>query len=82
MAKRAQQDSRFAVCIENSGYEASLDVGKLYRVIPDEKAASHGYLRVIDETGEDYWYSASRFFPIELPQALQKALSSSLERAL
>ena len=82
MAKRAKQESRFAVCVENSGYEASLDVGKLYRVIPDDKAASHGYLRVIDESGEDYWYSANRFFPIELPQALEKALASSLERAL
>lgn len=34
--------------------EASLDIGKLYRVIPDKEAESHGYLRVIDESGEDY----------------------------
>ena len=67
----------FAVCINNEGYEASLEAGKLYRLIPDDEAASHGYLRVIDESGEDYGYSVSRFFPIEVPQALEKALESA-----
>ncbi len=59
--KSDKQETRFAVCINHSGYEASLEAGKLYRVIPDDKAASHGYIRVIDESGEDYGYSASRF---------------------
>jgi hypothetical protein len=45
---------QFAVCIDNKGYEASLEIGKLYRVMPDDEAASHGYIRVIDESGEDY----------------------------
>jgi hypothetical protein len=40
------------VCVNNKKYEASLEVGKLYRVIPDEEAESHGYLRVVDESGE------------------------------
>jgi hypothetical protein len=74
MKSKGKQGFRFAVCINNKGYEASLEVGKLYRVVPDEKAASHGYSRVIDESGEDYGYSANRFFPIEVPLALQKAL--------
>ncbi len=43
-------------------------------MIRDEEAASHGYIRVIDESGEDYGYSVNRFFPIEVPQALEKAL--------
>ena len=43
------------------GYPASLEVGKLYRVIRDDEAASHGYIRVIDESGEDYAYTANRF---------------------
>ncbi|MEH6873852.1 MAG: hypothetical protein V7849_05520 [Candidatus Competibacter sp.] len=64
----------FAVCISNDGYPASLEVGKLYQIIPDETAESHGYIRVIDESGEDYGYSKDRFFPIEIPVALQKAL--------
>lgn len=70
------QRSAFAVCVNNTGYEASLEVGKLYRVIPDEVAASHRYIRVIDESGEDYGYSKGRFFPIEIPEALEDALQS------
>jgi hypothetical protein len=65
---------RFAVCIKNKGYEASLEIGKLYRVIPDPEAARHGYLRIVDESGEDYGYSADRFFAIDLPRPLEKAL--------
>ncbi len=65
---------RFAVCVRNKGYEASLEVGKLYRVISDEEAESHGYLRIVDESGEDYGYSADRFFSIEVPKPLEKRL--------
>lgn len=58
---------QFAVCLNNESYQASLEVGKLYRVIPDEQAATHGYLRIIDESGEDYDYAADRFL-LEVPQ--------------
>ena len=64
----------FAVCINNKGYEASLEVGKLYRVIPDQEAERRGYVRLVDETGEDYGYSADRFFSIDVPKPLEKAL--------
>ncbi len=74
MRKKAKHASHFAVCINNEGYKASLEVGKLYRVILDEEAAAHGYIRVIDESGEDYGYSADRFFPLEVPQTLADAL--------
>jgi hypothetical protein len=57
------QEMQFAVCINSEGYKASLEAGKLYRVVPDEKAASHGYIRITDESGEDYGYSAARFSP-------------------
>jgi len=67
----------FALCINNDGYKASLEVGKLYRVIPDAEAASHGYIRVIDESGEDYAYSTDRFYLLELPQAIEEALLSA-----
>lgn len=73
--KRAKKPPfRFAVCIKNKGYEASLEIGKLYRVIPDEIARSHGYLRIVDESGEDYGYAADRFFAIDVPKPLEKAL--------
>lgn len=68
------QAARFAVCVNNEGYKASLEVGKLYQVIPDEEAAAHGYIRIVDESGEDYGYSTDRFFPLEVPPALADAL--------
>ena len=63
MTKNTEQVPQFAVCINNEGYAASLEVGKLYQVIPDATAATHGYIRVVDESGEDYGYAATRFFP-------------------
>jgi hypothetical protein len=71
---RNQAPTHFGVCIDNKGYPASLEAGKLYPVIPDEEAAKHGYVRVVDESGEDYGYSAERFFILEVPDALAKAL--------
>jgi hypothetical protein len=74
MKKRTKQEICFAVCINNKKYEASLEVGKLYRVIPDKEAESHGYVRVVDESGEDYGYAADRFFRLEVPPTLERAL--------
>ena len=53
------------MCLNNNGYAASLDAEKLYRLIPDDEAIAQGYLRVIDESGEEYAYAASRFYLIE-----------------
>jgi len=64
----------FAVCISNEDYPASLEVGKLYPIIADKQAESHGYLRVVDESGEDYAYARDRFFLINIPEALEKVL--------
>ncbi len=74
MDKRPSLAPYFAICLNNEDYPASLEVGKLYRIIPDEEAAAHGYLRVIDESGEDYAYSTERFYPIALPQAVEQSL--------
>ena len=65
---------RFAICVRNNGYPASLEVRKIYPVIPDAAAESHDCLRVIDESGEDYLYPADCFVQIELPQAAKRAL--------
>jgi hypothetical protein len=75
MKKRTKKPVHFAVCIDNDGYEASLEVGKLYKIIPDEKAESRGYIRVVDESGQDYGYSTGRFFRLEIPRPLEKALA-------
>jgi hypothetical protein len=77
MNGEGKQGPRYVVCVNNKGYEASLEAGKCYRVIPDDEAASHGYTRVIDESGGDYGYSVRRFFPIDVPDALEKALASA-----
>jgi len=74
MKRRKIFSSHFAVCINNSGYPASLELHKIYRVIPDEDAAADGDIRVIDESGEDYLYPASRFVEVKLPQTVQKSL--------
>ena len=75
MRTKATRPLAFGVCIDNSGYPASLEAGKLYRVIADAEAAKHGYMRVIDDSGEDYGYAASRFFVLKVPEELAKALS-------
>ena len=75
MKKRAgKQSARFAVCLNNEGYEASLEVGKLYRFIPDEEAEAEGLIRVVDESGEDYAFAAGRFHPVDLPATVERAL--------
>ncbi len=76
MRNKTRRPTHFGVCIDNTGYPASLEAGKLYPVIPDEEAAKHGYVRVVDECGEDYWHSADRFFMLEVPDALAKALGT------
>ncbi|HJW86326.1 MAG: hypothetical protein HZB37_03740 [Planctomycetes bacterium] len=66
----------FAICIDNTDYAASLIVKKLYEVLPDEEAAKDGFLRIIDESGEDYLYHGSQFVLIELPIEVEQALVS------
>jgi hypothetical protein len=68
---------RFAVCIDNADYPASLELHKIYRILPDADAAADGDIRVVDESGEDYLYSAERFVPITVPDAVEKSLSKA-----
>ena len=77
MNKQENQFPQFGLCLNSEGYPASLEVGKLYRVIPDDNAAAHGYIRVIDESGEDYAYTTSRFHLMQLPTAVEEALLSA-----
>ena len=65
---------RFALCINNSGYPDDLKVRTVYQVLPDESAAKSNYIRVVDETGEDYLYPATKFVLIDLPPEAAKAL--------
>jgi hypothetical protein len=65
---------RFAVCVDNDGYEGSLERNKIYVVLPDKDAESDGDLRVLDESGEDYLFSGDRFVAIDVPAAVKASL--------
>ena len=68
--------TKFVLCLRNEGCE-DLELRKLYRVLPDKSGAADGYIRVIDESGEDYLYPEDFFWPIKLPRAAEKALLSA-----
>lgn len=67
-------EKSFVVCINNKGYPASLEIRKLYQVIPDERASKMRQVRVIDESGEDYLYPESYFVPVKLPDAIERVV--------
>lgn len=75
MSEKQQPTSRLAMCINNADYPASLELRKVYRVIPDEDAAKDGDIRVIDESGESYLYPAAWFTEVTLPQEAYASLS-------
>ena len=68
--------ARFVVCLNNERFASSLEVGKLYQVVPDKAAEKLGGLRVIDEDGEDYLYDADMFCPLQVPPIVAQTLSS------
>jgi len=72
--KAAAERRQFAVCVDNSGYEVSLERNKIYVVLPDKDAPRDGDLRVVDESGEDYLFSADRFVAIDVPAAVKASL--------
>jgi hypothetical protein len=74
MEKKKEKEARFVVCVNNADYPASLELHKIYRVLPDKDAEVDGDVRVIDESGEDYLYPADWFVLIELPKAVEKSL--------
>jgi hypothetical protein len=66
--------ARFVLCVRNKDYPVSLELRKVYRLLPDEQASRQHQVRVIDESGEDYLYPEEYFVPIKLPQAAEKAV--------
>lgn len=70
----AASESRYVVCVRNNGCE-DLEVLKIYRLLADTRAAREGYLRVVDESGDDYLYPESYFVPIKLPLRAQREVA-------
>ncbi|GAB4545338.1 MAG: hypothetical protein Fur002_19390 [Anaerolineales bacterium] len=66
--------AKYAICINNKNYEASLIPRKIYEVVPDERAEKDDFIRVIDESGEDYLYHVSHFIFLQLPLEVEQAL--------
>ncbi|MBD1823095.1 hypothetical protein H6F51_11470 [Cyanobacteria bacterium FACHB-DQ100] len=69
-----EETPKFAICIKNEGYPASLELHKLYRIVPDASATRDDDIRIIDESGEDYLYPASYFLEIDLPSTTKDIL--------
>jgi len=67
---------KFLLCVGNKGYEASLEVRKLYEHIPDKEAERHGQVRIVDESGEDYLYPSIFFAPVRLPMETRSSLTA------
>jgi hypothetical protein len=67
-------DHKFALCVRNDECE-DLELRKVYEVLPDKRAEKDGFLRVLDESGEDYLYPQSYFVPVSLTRKAQEALS-------
>ena len=65
---------RFVLCVRNKDYQASLELRKVYRLLPDDAATKHRQVRVIDESGEDYLYPEEYFVAIKLPPVAEKAV--------
>ncbi len=74
MIEAKKPESEFVVCLKNEGYSASLELHKIYRVLPDPQADKDGDIRIIDESGEDYLYPRDWFVLIEVPEAVEASL--------
>ncbi|HLL70034.1 MAG TPA: hypothetical protein VK363_01300 [Pyrinomonadaceae bacterium] len=72
--KHEETGSMIAICIDNTDYEMSLERRKVYPVLPDADAAQSNYVRVIDETGEDYLFPASRFILVPVTRDVEEAV--------
>jgi len=69
-----KSEAQYVICVRNKGYAASLELRKIYQVLPDKAGLKHHQIRVIDESGEDYLYPADYFVPVRLPQAAERAV--------
>ena len=65
----AKRKGRYVLCVDNGSYKASLELRKVYRVVPDRAAEAKSLLRVVDESGEDYLFPATLFVPIDVPES-------------
>lgn len=68
----------FVICLDNEDYEASLELRKIYQVLSPESNDPKGYIRIVDESGEDYLYNAKAFETIDIPRRTERKLIATL----
>ena len=74
--RKRMQTQKFALCVDNKDCE-DLERRKIYQVLPDEEAEKEGFLRIVDESGDDYLYPQSYFVLVQLPREAQEALQAT-----
>jgi hypothetical protein len=72
MTENAQH--QIAICVDNTDYELSLERRKVYSIVPDAEAERENYVRIVDETGEDYLFPASRFVFLAVPTEIEQVV--------
>jgi len=72
-----RKKTAYALCVNNEGYEAALELRKLYQVLPPESGDPPEWLRIVDESGEDYLYSGERFLLLTLPRDMQAVVEAT-----
>jgi hypothetical protein len=72
--KRRQTKRKFAICVQNDDYKCSLELRKIYVILPDAKAAKSDFVRIVDESGEDYLYHESHFAFVDFPKPIEKKI--------
>jgi hypothetical protein len=77
--KRNRRSKRFVLCVYNEGYPVSLELRKIYEQLPDPIGEKRGFVRVIDESGEDYLFPSKYFLPLDLPKSVEAAIESAAE---
>jgi len=79
MPSKRQSVKSYVLCVDDGGYPEALEARTVYAVLPDERAARNNYIRVIDETGEDYLYPAKYFVPIQIPSEASNILAAKMK---
>ncbi len=69
-----QPTKQFALCVDNEDYEVALTLGKVYPIVPDARAAKDDFVRIVDESGEDYLYHKSHFVFVDFPSPIRKRI--------
>ena len=69
-----QPTKQFALCVDNVEYEVDLILGKVYPILPDAKGAKDDFVRIVDESGEDYLYHKSHFIFVDFPSPVRKVI--------